>query len=140
MLDNLAAFETNQLGISPEESELEIRVRLSREVIEAGELVLSVEENGLVYGTTYTTDPAMEANLITIPVAAGSSQVSFTVSKVATVGYDGTENLKFTILEVPASLVIGEQAALTLSFGKFWPAQAKWKSMVVALRSPIKFL
>lgn len=118
LLDNLAAFETNQLGISPEESELEIRVRLSREVIEAGELVLSVEENGLVYGTTYTTDPAMEANLITIPVAAGSSQVSFTVSKVATVGYDGTENLKFTILEVPASLVIGEQAALTLSFGE----------------------
>ncbi|MBN8653269.1 MAG: hypothetical protein J0L67_17705 [Cytophagales bacterium] len=116
--DNLAAFETDQLGISPEESELEIVVRLSREVTEAGELVLSVEENGLVYGTTYTTDPVVEANLITIPVAAGSSQVSFTVSKVATVGYDGSESLVFAIVEVPEALVIGTQAQLTLSFGE----------------------
>lgn len=116
--DNLAAFETDQLGISPEESELEIVVRLSREVTEAGELVLSVEENGLVYGTTYTTDPVVVANLITIPVAAGSSQVSFTVSKVATVGYDGSESLVFAIVEVPEALVIGIQAQLTLSFGE----------------------
>jgi hypothetical protein len=116
--DNAVAFESDQLGISPDESELEIVVRLSRATTESGEVVLDVEENGLVYGSTYTTDPAAEANLITIPVAAGSTEVSFTVSKVATVGYDGSESLVFTILEVPEALVIGEQQQLTLSFGE----------------------
>jgi hypothetical protein len=116
--DNVVAFESDQSGISPDESELEIVVRLSRATTESGEVVLDVEENGLVYGSTYTTDPAVEANLITIPVAAGSTEVSFTVSKVATVGYDGSESLVFTILEVPDALVIGEQQQLTLSFGE----------------------
>jgi hypothetical protein len=116
--DNLVVFESAQLGISPEESELEIVIRLSRETSEAGEIKVSVEENGLTYGTTYTTDPAVVSNQLVIPVSAGSAQVSFTVSKVATVGYDGSETLIFNILESPEPLIIGPQAQLTLSFSE----------------------
>ncbi|MBX2965818.1 MAG: HmuY family protein [Cyclobacteriaceae bacterium] len=116
--DNLVTFESSELGITDQETALEITIQFSRAVAEAGSLAINIEENGLGYGSDYTTLPVASANQITIPVASGSSSVTFTVVKSEDALYDGDETLVFTISTVPASLVLGNRPELTLSFAE----------------------
>ncbi len=116
--DNIVAFQSTELGITEAETDLDITITLSREATEAAEVEISVEEIGLEYGVDYTTTPAASASIITLPVAAGSTEVTFKVTKVEDALFDGDESLVFTIIDVPASLVIGEGNQLTLTFAE----------------------
>lgn len=116
--DNIVAFQSSELGITEAETELDVTITLSREATAAAEVVLSVEEIGLVYGTDYTTTPAAASNLLTIPVLVGSTEVTFTIAKTEGALFDGDESLVFTIIEAPASLVVGEDNQLTLTFAE----------------------
>lgn len=116
--DNEVTFESESLGIASNETELEIAVKLSRETSSAGSITVIVTATGLTYGNDYTTTPVESAGTITLPVTAGDLEVSFTVTKTPNVLLDGDEQLVFAIEAVDESLVIGEQATLTLSFAE----------------------
>jgi hypothetical protein len=116
--DNLVEFESDQLGIGSNETELIINISLSREASAAESITVQVEGTGVVYGTDYTTEPAATSNAIALPVAVGATSVSFTLKKVAGALYDGDEQIVFTISSAPESLVLGEKAQLTLSFAE----------------------
>jgi hypothetical protein len=116
--ENIIAFQSAELGIAETETELDITLILSRAATETTQVTISIEEEGLLYNTDYTTTPAAVANVITIPVAAGSTEVSFTVTKTEIALFDGDESLEFTITNVPASLVIGANNQLELSFAE----------------------
>lgn len=116
--ENIIAFQSAELGIAETETELDITLILSRAATETTQVTISIEEEGLLYNTDYTTTPAAVANVITIPVAAGSTEVSFTVTKTEIALFDGDESLEFTITNVPASLVIGANNQLELSLPK----------------------
>jgi hypothetical protein len=122
--DNVSGFESVQLGFASDESTLTININFSRTTLGAGSLVVSMEPNGVVYGSDFTTVPAATGNTLTLPVAAGSSQVSFTVNKTSNVLLDGDESILFTITNTPEELIIGEKAQLTLSFAEILAAQA----------------
>ncbi|MBX2901046.1 MAG: HmuY family protein [Cyclobacteriaceae bacterium] len=116
--DNLVAFQASELGFADTETQLEITITFSREVAAAGNLTIGITENGLQYGSDYTTAPAASANLITIPVAKGSTQASFIVSKAEAVLLDGDETLVFSIAQLPAALVLAGRTQLTLAFAE----------------------
>lgn len=120
--DNEVTFESEALGLASSETELEVLVKLSREATAVGSISVSVTATGLTYGTDYTTTPAESAATITLPVAVGDLEVSFTVAKSANVLLDGDEQLVFAIAAVDETLVIGEQATLTLSFAEILSA------------------
>lgn len=116
--DNVVEFQSGELGITESEASLDITITLSRAVSEAATITISVEENDLVYGTDYTTTPEAVSNLITIPVPAGNTEVTFTVTKAETALFDGDESLIFTIMDASTSLVVGDDKQLTLTFAE----------------------
>jgi hypothetical protein len=122
--DNLVAFESAQLGFNADENELSINISLSRAAADQGSITVNFEANGIAYGDDFTTAPTATGNSITIPVAAGASQVSFTVSKGENVLLDGDESVTFSINSVDNGLVVGETTQLVLSFAEILAEQA----------------
>jgi len=116
--DNLVEFESNQLGINADESELTIKISLSREVSEAASLAVQFEGTGVSYGADFSIDPAASGNSISIPLAIGDTEASFILNKTEGALFDGDEKIVFTIVSAPESLVLGEKAQLTLSFAE----------------------
>ncbi len=122
--DNLVAFESAQLGFNADENELSINISLSRAAADQGSITVNFEANEIEYGDDFTTAPAATGNSITIPVTAGASQVSFTVSKGENVLLDGDESVTFSINSVANGLVVGETTQLVLSFAEILAEQA----------------
>lgn len=128
--DNVIEFESNQLGFSSLESELTININFSRESAEAGNIEVTATLTGLEYGVQFTTEPAMEAGKITIPVVAGATSASFKIIKAEGFGLVGDETIKFTITSSVDALVLGENAELTLSFAEIVAALGSFEPNV----------
>lgn len=116
--DNLVEFESDQLGIASNETELTITIKLSRAATEATSLSVTMEAQGLTYETDFVTEPAAASNTISLPIAVDVTSVSFIVKKTAGALFDGDEKIIFTIPAAPESLVSGEKTQLTLSFAE----------------------
>lgn len=112
--DNLVSFQTGTLGL--EGNETTIRVVLSRPEEVAVTLSVSLAPNKVTYGTQFTTSPAATANKITLVIPAGNAEGTITVTKAAGIFLNGDESVDFTISEVTAPVLAGEQASLKLSF------------------------
>ncbi len=122
--DNVANFEAIELGFAADEDVVPVNINFSRPVTTGGSVVITMEPIGLTYGADFTTSPAASGNSISLPVAAGTSQVSFTVNKPADVLLDGDEAIVFTLTSVSDELVIGEKLQLNLSFAEILATQA----------------
>ena len=122
--DNLVAFESAQLGFTASENELTININFSRAATNAGNINLNFETNGITYGNEFTTSPAATGNSIAIPIASGTSQVSFTVLKGSNLLLDGDESVTFSISNVDNGLKLGETTQLVLSFEEILAEQA----------------
>ncbi|MBX2963855.1 MAG: hypothetical protein KF687_15195 [Cyclobacteriaceae bacterium] len=122
--DNLVEFESSQLGFAADEDALTININFSRSASQAGSVTVSFLPNGLNYGTDFSTNPVATANTITLPVANGTSQLSFNVEKLAGVLLDGDETIVFTITSVSDGLVLGISNQLELGFSEILAAQA----------------
>lgn len=112
--DNLAAFETNELGF--EGNETTIKVTLSRAEAAAVTVSISLAPTQVTYGTEFTTTPAATSNQLTLVIPAGSTEGTITVTKPAGVFLNGDESIDFTIDEVSAPVLAGEQTTVKLSF------------------------
>lgn len=116
--DNIIEFESQELGIGADESELIINISFSRETAEAGSVEIGAVLTGLTYGTQFTTEPAMVDNKLILPIASGATGVSFKIIKSDGIALLGDEQIKFTIQSTIESLVLGNKAELTLSFSE----------------------
>src|SRR5690606_32647979 len=119
-----AAFESAQLGFTADENELIVNINFSRPAPSAGTITINFEATGLTYGVDFTTTPEATGNTITLPVVAGASQVSFTISKAESVLLDGDESVTFLINGADNGLVVGETTQLVLSFAEILAEQA----------------
>lgn len=122
--DSQAAFESAQLGFMADENELMVNINFSRPAPSAGTITINFEATGLTYGVDFTTTPEATGNTITLPVVAGASQVSFTISKAESVLLDGDESVTFLINGADNGLVVGETTQLVLSFAEILAEQA----------------
>ena len=116
--DNSIQFESSALGMGADENELNIIISLSREATSATTVSIELANTSLTYGIDYETVPAATANQLTLPISAGSVEVSFLLKKVNGVLFDGDEEIVFTIPAAPETLVLGEKNPLTLSFAE----------------------
>lgn len=122
--DNLASFESAQLGFAATEDNLTVNINFSRAVSESGILTVNFVPNEVIYGIDFTTVPAAINTSIQVPVASGATQVSFTVTKNPDVLLDGDESILFSITDASAGLIIGPSSELELSFAEILSAQA----------------
>ncbi len=123
--DNLAAFESNSLGISETDADISIPVRLSRAVDQDVSVVVQATPQGLDYGTHYTTVPAPSSSgAITLTVPRGDREAAIRVVKVAE-AFAGDETILFKIQSVSDPVLMGTVSELTLSFSEILSEEAQ---------------
>lgn len=123
--DNLVQFETAAQGIADGVKELDVKVKLSRATSVAGTVELQLTEDGVVYGTDYTTEPAASSNKINVPVAAGATEAVVKIKIATAATLLGSESITFKINTVPADLVIGTTSEIKISFSTILSTGAK---------------
>jgi hypothetical protein len=116
--DNYAVFETSAQGVSANESNITVKVKLSRGVNADVPVIINVTEQGVVEGVDYTTTPAAAAGKISLTIPSGNNEASFTLTKKAGVLFDGDEKIVFDLYSSAAPVLIGVTKQLTLSFGE----------------------
>jgi hypothetical protein len=116
--DNYAVFESSAQGISASESSQIVKVKLSRGVNADIPIVVNLTEQGVVYGTDYTTTPAATAGKISLTIPSGNNEASFTLTKKAGVLFDGDEKIVFDLYSSGAPVLIGITKQFTLNFGE----------------------
>ncbi len=75
-------FSTNTLSMTADEQTKEVVLTYSRAATEAGSINIAFSGENAVYGTDFTTDPNGSSGSISIPVAVGDTQASFTFTKL----------------------------------------------------------
>ena len=115
--DNLVAFETTELGMPAGENSMVIKLKLSRNTDREIPLIVKLNNNGLVYGTDYTTAPAASASgEINLVIPSGNNEASITINKVPGVLYDGDESILFEIYSSGSPVLNANTKQFTLSF------------------------
>ncbi|MFZ6013097.1 MAG: HmuY family protein [Bacteroidota bacterium] len=122
--DNLAAFESTELGMTYSETELEIKIQLSRAVDENATLSVLFTTEGVEYGTDFATEPAATGGTLSLTIEKGEEEASFKIIKASGLLLDGDEKITFTISEATEPVLVGEQKELVLSFAEILSAGA----------------
>ncbi|HET6722161.1 MAG TPA: HmuY family protein [Chitinophagaceae bacterium] len=116
--DNYVVFETSSQGVAAAESSVIIKVKAQRGVSGDVPVVINLTEQGVVYGTDYTTTPAASAGKISLTIPSGNDEASFTLTKVAGALFDGDEKIVADIFSSGAPVLIGTTKQFTLNFGE----------------------
>lgn len=116
LADNLAQFESAEQGMDATDNAATFTIKLSRPVSNALSLSLELAENGVAYGTHYTTSPAAVNGVLPLTIPAGSSEISFTVTKKEDIFLSGTESVGFTVKPAGEGVLAGPTGTLTLRF------------------------
>src|SRR5690606_20742282 len=97
-----------------------VKLKLVRAVNADIPVSISLTESGVVYGTDYTTTPAVNTatNKLELTVPSGASEVSFKLDKVAGALFDGDEKIDFEIYSSGSPVLIGIRKSLTVSFAE----------------------
>lgn len=118
LADNLVVFETATQGINAAETAITVRLKLSRSTDRDIPVVVTLAEQGVVYGTDYTTNPVVAAGKLTLTIPSGNNETSFTVTKSSGVLFDGDERIVFDLYSSGAPVFIGATKQFTLSFAE----------------------
>ncbi|HEY5969263.1 MAG TPA: HmuY family protein [Chitinophagaceae bacterium] len=116
--DSYAVFETSAQGFPASETNINVKVKLSRGVNADVPVVINLNELGATYGTDYTTTPAATAGKILLTVPSGNNEASFTLTKKAGALFDGDEKAVFDLYSSGAPVLLGVTKQFTLSFGE----------------------
>jgi hypothetical protein len=116
--DNYVVFETASQGITASENSVTVKVKTQRGVSADVPVVINLSEQGVVYGTDYTTLPAASAGKITLTVPSGNNETSFTLTKQTGVLFDGDEKIVFDMFSSGSPVLIGITKQYTLNFGE----------------------
>lgn len=121
--DNLVNFETASIGITEQENTVTVKIKLERATNTDIPVTIQVTEQGAVYGTDYTTTPAVSASTVSsgqlvVTIPSGNNEAAFTIQKPTGALYDGDEKLVFDIYSSGNPVLIGITRKLTVSFSE----------------------
>ena len=114
--DNLAAFDTKELGFDNTKTEAEVKITLSRAETAAIAIKVDLTPTKLTYGTEFTTEPAATANSISVSIPAGQTSATIKVIKKAGITLNGDENIVLKISSIGNPVLAGANTELKLSF------------------------
>lgn len=95
---NAVAFVNQSVNII--EAETTVNIVFSAPTTATGIVTLNVVATDLVYGTDFTTNPAVVSNTIAVPFGENVSSVSFSFTKLIDAIEGEVKNVKFTIASV----------------------------------------
>lgn len=116
--DNYVVFENSSQGVAAAESSTIVRVKTQRGVSADIPVLINLTEQGVVYGTDYTTTPAASGGKISLTIPSGNNEASFTITKVAGALFDGDEKIVSDIFSSGAPVMIGTTKQFILNFGE----------------------
>ena len=122
--DNYVVFETSSQGVAAAENSVIVKIKTQRGVTSDVPVVINLTEQGVVYGTDYTTTPAATAGKVSLIIPSGNNETSFTLTKVAGALFDGDEKIVADIFSSGAPVLIGTTKQFTLNFGELVAAAA----------------
>ncbi len=114
--DNVAGFESKDLGFDNTKDEVEIKINLSRAETAATAIKVDLTPTKLIYGTDFTTDPAATANSLTTSIPAGQTSAIIKIKKNSGITLNGDENIVLKISSVGSPAITGTSSELKLSF------------------------
>jgi len=124
LADNLVVFETSAQGITASENSITVKLKLVRGTDRDIPVTINLVEEGVVYGTDYTTTPAAVAGKLTITIPSGNNETSFTLTKNSGVLFDGDEKIVFDLFSSGTPVFIGVARQFTLSFAELVAANS----------------
>ncbi|OYU81547.1 MAG: hypothetical protein CFE23_03510 [Flavobacterium sp. BFFFF1] len=116
--ENAAAFANPAINLTTENTT--VNIVFAAPTVASGSVTLDVAANNVVYGTDFTTAPAISGNTITVPFEAGVSAASFVFTRIVEAFEGQTKNVVFTIASVTVDGVAIPDATKTvqLNFGE----------------------
>ena len=124
LADNLVVFETSAQGITASENSITVKLKLVRGTDRDIPVTINLVEEGVVYGTDYTTTPAAAAGKLTVTIPSGNNETSFTLTKNSGVLFDGDEKIVFDLFSSGTPVFIGVARQFTLSFAELVAANS----------------
>jgi hypothetical protein len=116
--DNLVVFTSTEQGLTAAENSITVKVKLSRGTDKDVPVIIKFAENGVIYGTQYTTTPAANAGQLQLVIPQGNNEASFTIDKVPGSLFYGDEKINFELYSSGTPILIGAKKTFTLSFGE----------------------
>lgn len=116
LVTSSVALATTSLNLIDTDTPVEIK--FDKPAAAAGAITLTFTENGVTYGTDFTTSPAATAKTIVVPFEKNASSVSFTFKKLKEALEGEVKNVVFTISSVSANTTIAANNSIQLSFNE----------------------
>ena len=116
--DNLVNFESSAQGMPADENSIQIKLKLSRAVTQNVPVIINLTQQGVEYGTDFTSNPATVDGAIITQIPSGNSEAIVTISKVSGALFDGDEKLVLDIYSSGSPVIIGSSKQLVLSFAE----------------------
>lgn len=110
--ENAAAFANPAINLTTDNTT--VNIVFAAPTAAAGSVTLNVTANGVVYGTDFTTAPAVTGNIVTVPFEAGVSSASFVFTRIMEAFEGQTKNVVFTIASVTVEGVAIPDATKTV--------------------------
>lgn len=114
--DNLAAFDSQELGFDNTKTEAEVKITMSRAETAPVAIKVDLSPTRLTYGTDFTTEPAASANSINVSIPAGQTFAIIKVIKKSGITLNGDENIVLKISTTGVPVMAGANTELKLSF------------------------
>jgi hypothetical protein len=114
--DNLASFESKELGFDNTKNEAEIKINLDRAETAAVAIKVDLTPSKLAYGTDFTTEPAATTNSVTLNIPAGQTSATLKVKKTSGISLNGDENIVLKLSSIATPVLAGANTELKLSF------------------------
>ncbi len=114
--DNLAAFDSRELGFDNTKTEAEVKITMSRAETAPVSIKVDLSPTRLTYGTDFTTEPAATANSIQVSIPAGQTFAIIKVIKKSGITLNGDENIVLKISTTGVPVMAGANTELKLSF------------------------
>lgn len=118
--DNTVKFESTEQGIAETASSITVKILLDRAASTQSQVAIQLTTSpGLDYGADFTTNPAANSNLLTVPVLSGASEATFTVTKTSGALFYGDEKIMFKIVSSTNGVILASSNTdFTLKFAE----------------------
>lgn len=97
LIDFTVSFQNTSIGVLENENEIDLNLNFSRAATEASIIEISYAVENAVYGTDFTTIPAVSSGTISIPVAVGDESATIVLNKLTDPIEGTTRSVDFSI-------------------------------------------
>lgn len=113
----LAGFSSETLGLANDEDQTSVTLELSRVAGSVVTIVLTIDhEEGVVYGTDYSTEPALIDGNIIIEIPEGSTSAPLLINKLKDLEFGEVKTFEMSIESITNNGFEGKNKSIAVTF------------------------